>query len=115
MDIFETSLGLGAWLAIGSMALLYNHYPVTPITMIAIPFASVLGIYIGIQTSIWLAFAAYYTLTVMFHPDILITTMILLLITVATYTIVSIAYLVQEPGFSLPRAPLPVGGSSCED
>jgi hypothetical protein len=115
MDIFETSLGLGAWLAIGSMALLYNHYPVTPAVMAAIPFICILTIYIGIQTSFWIAFAAYYTLTVMFRPDILITTMILLLISVATYTIVSIAYLVQEPGFSLPRAPLPVDGSSCED
>ncbi len=112
MDIFETSLGFGAWLAIGSMALLYNHYPVTPITMVAIPFASVLGIYIGIHSSIWLAFAAYYTLTVMFRPDILLSVMILVLITVSTYTIVSIAHLVQHPDVSLEP---PVGGSSCED
>jgi hypothetical protein len=115
MDIFETSLGLGAWLAIGTMALVVNHYPVTQITMIAIPFACVLGIYIGIQASMWLAFAAYYTLTVMFRPDILISVMILFLITVATYTIVSIAYLVQQPGFSLDQLPRPVGGSSYEE
>ena len=112
MNDFEIAIGLGAWLAIGSMTLLYNNYPLTLVEMAVIPFACVFGIYIAMQAILWLAFILYYILSIMFRSDILFSAFIVFLISVATHTIVSITYLVQQHEMNLPR---PVSGSSYED
>jgi hypothetical protein len=107
MNDFEIAIGMGAWLAIGSMALLYNNYPLNPVEMAVIPFACVFGIYIGMQAIQWLALAFYYILTIMFRSDILFSAFIIFLISVATYTIVSVAYLVKQHELML-QQPVPV-------
>ena len=109
MNDFEIAIGLGTWLAIGSMALLYNNYPLNPIEMAVIPFACVFGIYICMQTILWLGFILYYILTIMFRSDILFSAFLIFLISVATYTIVSVAHLVKQHELMLQQEqPMPV-------
>ena len=103
MNDFEIALGIGTWLAIGSMALLYNNYPITPVSMIVIPFACVFGIYICMKTVLWLTIIAYYILTIMFRPDILWAAVLIFLISLATYVFVTVTYLVQQEGLPRPN------------
>ena len=127
MDTFDTSLGLGAWLAIASMILLYNHYPQTPLLMVAAPFVCITALYCLFQTAAWSVIIGQYTLSAMFRLDILLSFIIIVLVTAATYTIISVANLIHQHTLSLAQGPsqealplplplpLPVGGSSCED
>jgi hypothetical protein len=109
MNDFEIAIGLGAWLAIGSMGLLYNNYPLNPVEMAVIPFACVFGIYIAMQAIVWLAFILYYILSIMFRYEILFSSFIIFLISVATYTIVSVAHLVKQHELMLQQEqPVPV-------